>query len=106
MADRSLESGAEPIHSPTAADAIPAGLRRRSGTPRQVLVLCVVGSLVLSLFASRDLPSWTERFTDNPGAVTLQRVVAAWDDRMAGLGLTRPHEVLREAIRRALDATW
>jgi hypothetical protein len=96
----------EPIHSPTAADAIPPGLRRRGGGSRHVLALCIVGSLVLALFASRDLPSWAERFADSPGAQTLQRLATAWDDRMAALCLTRPHEILRDAIRRALDARW
>lgn len=96
----------QPIHSPTAADAIPPRLRQRGGTPRTVLLLCVVGSLVLALFASRDLPSWAERFADGPGVQTLQRLAAAWDDRTAALGLTWPHETLRAAIRRALDATW
>ena len=96
----------QPIHSPAAADAIPPRLRQRGGTRRTVLVLSVVGSLVLALFASRDLPSWAERFADSPGAPTLQRLATAWDDRMAALGLTWPHETLRAAIRRALEATW
>ena len=37
----------------TTADAIPPALRRRGGTPRQVLALTVVGILALALFASR-----------------------------------------------------
>jgi hypothetical protein len=96
----------QPIHSPTAVDAIPPRLRQRGGTPRTVLMLSVVGSLVLALFASRDLPSWADRFTDSPGAQTLQRLATAWDDRMAALYLTWPHGTLRAAIRHALDARW
>jgi hypothetical protein len=83
-------------------DAIPPDLRRRGGSPRQVLALCLAGSLILALFASRDLPGWADRF-DNPG---LARLAGDWDEAMAGLGLVRPHEALREAMARLLDAGW
>ena len=92
-----------PEPAPLIPDAIPPELRRTGGTPRQVLAMCVIGTLVLGLFASRDLPSWTERFAD---AQTLQRRAADWDDSMAKLGLVRPHEALRAAITRLLEQGW
>jgi hypothetical protein len=83
-------------------DAIPPELRRRGGSPRQVLALCLVGTLVLALFASRDLPGWADRFED-PG---IARLAGEWDAAMARLGLVRPHEALREAMARLLAAGW
>lgn len=88
------------------ADAIPLKLRRTGGTARQVFAMALIGTVVLALFASRDLVSWTERLGDNPAALTAQQLAAAWDDRMAALGLTRPHEMLRDGFRRLLDCRW
>ncbi|HVC50811.1 MAG TPA: hypothetical protein VND87_02195 [Stellaceae bacterium] len=94
------------IASPLVGDAIPARLRRVGVRPRQVLAMCVVGTLTLSLFASRDLPSWANRFADRPGAPTLQAIVERWDDTMGRLGLTRPHETLRAAVAWLLQQGW
>jgi hypothetical protein len=88
------------------ADAIPLRLRRRGGTPRQVLAMAVSGTIVLALFASRDLAGWAERLGDSPAVLVAQKTAAEWDQRMASLGLTRPHEVLRDSLRRLLDAQW
>ena len=88
------------------ADAIPLKLRRRGGSPRQVFALTLVGALVLAVFASRDLSSWLDRMGGGPLLAPLQRAAATWDDTMATLGLTRPHEILRAAIRRLLDGEW
>jgi len=89
-----------------AADAIPLTLRRCGGTPRQVLTLTVVGVLALALFASRDLPSWTERLGDGPVAEQVQAVAAEWDRAMERLGLVKPHEASRRTIRHLLDWHW
>ena len=90
----------------TTADAIPPALRRRGGTPRQVLALTVVGILALALFASRDLPSWTERPGDGPVAERLQALATEWDRAMERLGLVEPHEALRRTIHHLLDWEW
>ena len=96
----------EPAATTISADAIPLRLRRTGGTPRQVLAMTVVGVIVLALFASRDLASWTERFGGSPAVMAAQGVAAEWDQRMAALGLTRPHEALRDTLRRLLDWQW
>ena len=88
------------------ADAIPRALRRSGGSPRQVLAASLVGTVVLALFASRDLPSWAERLGDGPAAHTAQHLAADWDRAMAGLGLVRPHEALRRAIGQLRDWQW
>lgn len=100
------EIAAPPPVSTISADAIPLKLRRSGGTPRQVFALTLIGTLVLALFASRDLASWTERLGDSPAVPTAQKLAAEWDQDMAMVGLTRPHEALRDSLRRLLDLQW
>src|SRR5438045_2720664 len=88
------------------ADAIPLALRRRGGSPRQVLAIAVIGTLVLAVFASRDLASWLDRMGDGPMLRPLQHVAADWNSAMDRLGLTRPAEALRDLLRGALDRQW
>jgi hypothetical protein len=90
----------------TTADAIPSRLRRRGGSPRQVLAVSVVGALVLAVFASHDLASWLDRMGDGPILAPLQRAAAAWDAALDRLGLTWPSEALRATMRRLLDWQW
>ena len=56
--ERELREPSPPTASTITADAIPLALRRRGASARQVLALTFLGVLTLSLFASRDLPSW------------------------------------------------
>lgn len=88
------------------ADAIPPEARRRTASPRQVLAACLLGALVLSLFASRDLPSWADRLRE--GALTpLARTLAiGWNDRLAPLGLTRPYQELHRALEWLRSRQW
>jgi len=88
------------------ADAIPPKLRRRGGSPRQVLAAVAIGSLVLAVFASRDLSTWLDRMGGGPVLAPLQHTAADWDGAMARLGLARPQEALRGTIRRLLDLEW
>ena len=68
--------------------------------------MTVIGLLALALFASRDLPSWAGRLGDGPFAERALALATEWDDAMQSLGLVRPHEALRDLIRRLLDAQW
>jgi hypothetical protein len=88
------------------ADAIPLALRRRGGTPLQVLVVALIGAAVLAVFASHDLASWLDRMGDGPMLRPAQQGAAEWDRAMDRLGLTRPSEALRDFIRGALDRRW
>jgi hypothetical protein len=92
--------------APLVTDAIPAALRRRGITQRQVLVTCLVGALMVAVFASRDTPGWAERLGDTTLDHNLRSIAGAWDETMERLGLTAPHERLRNAIHRALDWQW
>jgi hypothetical protein len=104
--ERELRGKSPTPAAPPTADAIPLALRCRGALPRQVLAMTFVGLLVLALFASRDLPSWAGRLGDGPLAERAQALATEWDDAMQSLGLVRPHEALRDTIRRLLDAQW
>ena len=87
-------------------DAIPPRLRQRCGAPRQVFAMTLICALMLAVFASGDLTSWLNRMGDGQLLAPLQHAAAQWDGAMARLGLTRPHDALRLAIRRLLVAEW
>ena len=90
----------------TSADAIPITLRRRGGSPRQVLALTLIGALVLAVFASEDLASWLNRMGNRPGLAPLQQAAATWNGAMRRIGLTKPNDELRALVRRLLDWEW
>jgi len=92
--------------APLVTDAIPPALRRRGITQRQVFVTCLVGALMVAVFASRDTPGWAERLGDTRLDHELRSIAGAWDETMERWGLTAPHESLRDAIHRALDWQW
>ena len=101
-----LEQTASPRAAPAVPDAIPPAVRRRGGSPRRALAVSLIGAIALALFASRDLPGWADRLDDGRVAGMVRPLAAEWDSAMAALGLTRPHEALRAASRRLLDAAW
>jgi hypothetical protein len=104
--ERELTETLPPAAAPVTADAIPLALRRHGASPRQVLAMTVVGIFVLALFASRDLPSWVRGIDNGRLIERTQTLAIEWDDAMERLGLVRPHEALRDLVRRLLDAQW
>ena len=104
--ERELPEPAASADAAIAADAIPLRLRRRGATPRQVLAMTLVGTLVLAALASHDLAMWLDRMGDGPVLAPLQQAAAAWNAAMDRLGLTWPSDSLREATRRLLDRQW
>jgi hypothetical protein len=101
-----IEHEPTPTATAPSADAIPSKLRRGGGSARQVFWLTLIGTIVLAVFASRDLTSWLNRLGDGPILAPLQHAAAEWDDAMATLGLVRPHEALRRALHGLLDWEW
>jgi hypothetical protein len=95
-----------PPPPPVSVDAIPLSLRRSGGTPRQVLAISVIGTLLLAVFAAPDLSSWLNRMGGGPVLEILQNAAAEWEAEVARLGLTAPHEAIRAAMRRALEWRW
>src|SRR5581483_3745996 len=92
--------------SPSSSDAIPLALRRTGGTPRQVLAMAVIGTLLLAVFAAPDLSSWLDRMGGGPVLEPLQNAAAEWNAEVTRLGLTAPHEALRAAMQRAVEWRW
>jgi hypothetical protein len=92
--------------APLVTDAIPPSLRRRGVTARQMLAACLVGALMAALFGSRDTPGWAERLGDTALDHRARDIAGSWDQAMQQFGLTRPHEILRAAMHRALDLGW
>jgi hypothetical protein len=92
--------------APLVTDAIPPPLRRGGAGTRQVLGVCLIGAVVLALFASRDTPGWAERRGDTPFDHEVREIAGTWDAAMQTLGLIQPHEALRAAIGRMLEWRW
>jgi hypothetical protein len=102
--ERPLPTVAAPAS--VSADAIPLTLRRRGGTPRQVLALAGIGAIVLAFFAAPDLPGWADRLGDGPVAEAVRPLAGDWDGAMSRLGLARPHQALRGAVQRMQEWRW
>jgi len=94
------------VAPPPGTDAIPLSLRRSGGTPRQVLAMSVIGTLLLAVFAASDLSSWLDRMGGGPVLEPLQNAAAEWNAAMARLDLTAPHEAIRAAMRVVLEWRW
>jgi hypothetical protein len=101
-----IERQSDHARSTQTVDGIPAGARRRTASPRQVFAACALGALVLSLLASRDLPSWADRLQDGPMVSLARDVAIGWNDRIAPLGLTRPHRELHRALTWLREQQW
>lgn len=91
--------------TPKIADGISSAADAR-GRPGQVLTGVVIASLVLALFASRGLQSWADAKGDSVLALWVGDAVERWSDGMDRLGLTTPHDALRQLIRRIENAPW
>ena len=94
------------VEASAGADAIPVALRRRGGSPRQVLALTLIGTLVLAVFASDDLSSWLDRMGHRPLLIPLQHAAADWNRAMHRIDLAAPNDALRRVVRRLLDWQW
>jgi hypothetical protein len=95
-----------PSRRASAVDAIPPALRRGGGTPRQVLAMTMIGTLLLAVLAASDLSSWLNRMGGGPILEPLQDAAAEWETAVARFGLTEPHEAIRAAMRRVLEWRW
>jgi hypothetical protein len=95
-----------PARTPASSDAIPLRLRRSGGTPRQVLAMTMIGTLLLAVFAAPDLSSWLDRMGGGPVLEALQNSAAEWNAEMTRLDLTAPHEAIRAAMRNVLEWRW
>src|SRR4051794_41835812 len=94
------KTASAPPRPAASSDAIPLSLRRSGGTPRQVLAMSVIGTLLLAVFAAPDLSSWLNRMGGGPMLETLQNAGAGWGAEGARVGLSAAHEGIRGASAR------
>jgi hypothetical protein len=87
------------------ADGI-SNMGRIIGTPRQVLVITVIATGFLALFATRGLPAWADAKGDGELAVMLDDLVERWANGLDHLNLTAPHDALRKIVRKLELARW
>jgi len=92
--------------APVVADAIPRGARRRVASPHQAVGMCMIGAMVLALFAAPDLPNWADRLGDGRAATALRVIANAWAEETARLGLAQPHRILRRGAEWLRDQEW
>src|SRR5438309_857053 len=86
----------------SSADGIPAGAKRRTGSPRQVFSAGAAAAVVLALFSSADMTSWGERADNQPIAEAAREIVNLWSEDVARFGLALPHQALRRTVRRII----
>jgi len=91
--------------TPKVADGIRSASLAR-GTPGQVLTGTLIAALMLALFASRGLQSWADAKGDSALAMLVGDLVERWSDGIERLGLTQPHDALRQDIRQVENAHW
>ncbi len=91
--------------TPKVSDGIRSA-REARGTPAQVLIGTVIAALMLALFASRGLQSWADAKGDSALATMVGDLVQRWSDGIERLGLTEPHDALRQDIRQVENAHW
>jgi hypothetical protein len=91
--------------TPKIADGIRSAGQAR-GTPFQVLIGLLVASIALALFATRGLQSWADAKGDSALAMAVGDLVERWSDGIDRLGLTKPHDAVRRAVRRAGNVHW
>ena len=71
-------------------------------TPRQLLGIAVLGCVVAALFGATPLAAWVDESV--AGGTTVQLTADAWRDLTQRIGLDRPYEALRHAVRNAEGA--
>ena len=91
--------------TPKVSDGIRSA-RSAHGTPAQVLIGTAIAALMLALFASRGLQSWADAKGDSALAMMVGDLVQNWSDGIERLGLTQPHDALRQDIRQVQNAHW
>ena len=71
-------------------------------TPRQLLGIAVLACFVAALFGATPLAAWVDQSV--AGGTTVQLAADAWRDLTQRVGLDRPYDALRHAVRDAEGA--
>lgn len=80
------------------SDAIPPQDRTHTTNARGVLVACLLGSLMLLVFCSRELPAWADQKWPE-----LSPAATAIDDALRRSGLGAPYEAIHGLMQRFAD---
>ncbi len=101
----------EPRSRPAAAiergpDGIPATARRRTGSPSQAALACLVGAMVLGVLAPPELPGWAERLGASSIGQAARETIAVWRREAAAFDLSLPHRELRRITQWLLEQQW
>ncbi len=71
-------------------------------TPRKLLGIAVLACFVAALFGAPPLAAWVDQSV--AGGTTVQLAADAWRDLTQRVGLDRPYDALRHAVREAEGA--
>lgn len=75
-------------------------------TPRGLLAVALVGSIVAAVFGAVPLAAWVDALPASPIVTAMQQATDAWRDLAQRGHLNRPYDVLRRAVRDAESARF
>jgi hypothetical protein len=79
-------------------DAIPPIDRKHAADARGVLTACLLGSVMLLLFCSRELPAWADR-----QLADLSDAAKQLDDTLNAANLTAPYDTIHAFMQHLSD---
>jgi len=75
-------------------------------TPRGLLGVALIGSVVAALFGAMPLAAWVDALPDFPGVSTAQQTADGWREVARVLRLDGPYNALHRAVRDAEGARF
>jgi hypothetical protein len=75
-------------------------------TPRELLAVVLIGSVVAVLFGAVPLARWVNALPDFPGVSTAQQAADRWREVARGWQLDAPYDALHRAARDAEGARF
>jgi hypothetical protein len=84
--------------------AAPRGDREGSADAKRLLMLALLACVVAATFGAKPLAAWVD--ASLVSGTFVQDAVDEWSDVMQRIGVTRPYDVLRRAIRDAEAARF
>ena len=82
-------------------DAIPQVDRQHAASARGVLTACLIGTLMLLLFCSRELPAWADQKLPE-----LSDTAKAIDDALDAIDVTAPYDAIHAFMQRLSDSRF
>ena len=76
-------------------DAIPPQDRQHTASPRGVLIACLLGTVMLLLFCSRELPAWADQKLPE-----LSDIAKQIDEALDAVHLSAPYDAIHAFMQR------